>query len=68
MSEELLIIIPFSIFVVLILVGVFKWMWNVTMPQVFNLKRITYWQAFRLLIIAAFLFGSSHLLSFNFKF
>lgn len=31
------------------------YLWNSTMPQIFNLKVITYWQAFRLLIIAAVL-------------
>jgi len=31
------------------------YLWNLTMPQIFSLKVITYWQAFRLLIIAALL-------------
>ena len=31
----------------------FWWLWNYTIPEVFGLKRITYWQALRLLIIAA---------------
>jgi len=35
-----------------------QWLWNITMPEVFNLKTITYWQAFRLLIIAGILFGA----------
>lgn len=34
-----------------------QWLWNITMPQVFNLKPITFWQALRLIIIAAILFG-----------
>ncbi len=49
----------------LLLVGVFfvvaallQWLWNITMPDVFNLKTISYWQAFRLLIIAGVLFGA----------
>lgn len=37
-----------------------KWLWNMTMPQVFGLKVITYWQAFRLLLIAGLLFGGTH--------
>ena len=44
------------IFIVLaVVLGVilFRWFWNDTMPEVFGLKRITYWQALRLLIIAA---------------
>ena len=38
-----------------------QWLWNITMPQVFGLKEITYWQAFRLLIIAAILFGGPNI-------
>lgn len=38
----------------------FQWLWNITIPQVFGLKEITYWQAFRLLIIAGILFGGVH--------
>ncbi len=40
-----------------------QWLWNITMPDVFNLKNITYWQAFRLLLIAGILFGAA---GFNF--
>ena len=29
----------------------FKWLWNITMPEVFELGQLTYWQAFRLLIL-----------------
>ena len=32
----------------------FFWrLWNDTIPEVFGLKRITYWQALRLFVIAA---------------
>lgn len=27
-----------------------QYLWNITMPQVFNLKEITYWQAFRIVL------------------
>ena len=33
-------------------------LWNMTMPDVFKLPNLTYWQSFRLLIICAMLFGS----------
>ena len=46
-----LVLIPLTI-------ALFQWLWNITMPQVFNLNAITYWQALRLLLIAAFLFGT----------
>jgi len=52
---------------IFIAVGVFflaawllQWLWNITMPQVFNLKEITYWKAFRLLLIASLLFGGAN--------
>lgn len=41
-----------------LLIALFQWLWNITMPQVFGLNVITFWQALRLLIIAAFLFGT----------
>lgn len=41
-----------------LMIALFQWLWNITMPQVFNLNAITYWQALRLLLIAAFLFGT----------
>lgn len=42
----------------------FKYLWNITMPQVFNLKEITFWQAFRLILIAGILFGGSSNIAF----
>ncbi len=57
----------FNLFMVLIVaIGILflvsallQWLWNITMPDVFNLKTITYWQAFRLLLIAGILFGAA---------
>lgn len=49
--------IPLVIALFLLLAGLLQWLWNITMPDVFNLKKINYWQAFRLLLIAGLLFG-----------
>ena len=53
--------IPLFAVVVLLLfplaVALFQWLWNTTMPEVFGLKIITFWQAFRLLLITQFLFS-----------
>ncbi len=50
-----------AIVLIVLLIGLaiwlFQWLWNITMPEVFSLKQISYWQSFRLLIIAAFIFG-----------
>lgn len=40
-----------------LLVWALQWLWNMTMPEVFNLSRIRYWQSFRLMLIATILFG-----------
>ncbi|SHK47008.1 hypothetical protein SAMN02745123_01963 [Desulforamulus aeronauticus DSM 10349] len=49
----------FLIIVLIVVVAtvVFKWLWNTTIPQIFGLKEITYWQSLRLLLIAWLLFG-----------
>jgi len=36
---------------------IFRWLWNITVPDVFGLKTLTFWQAFRILLLAAILFG-----------
>ena len=36
---------------------IFRWLWNTTMPDVFGVKALTFWQAFRILLISAILFG-----------
>jgi len=48
-----------------ILTALFTWLWNITMPEVFGLKEITFWQAFRLLLLAGFLFGAGSFIHFN---
>lgn len=35
----------------------FRWIWNMTMPEVFGIKALTFWQAFRVLLLASILFG-----------
>ena len=45
--------------------ALFTWLWNITMPEVFGLKEITFWQAFRLLLLAGFLFGAGSIVHFN---
>ncbi len=57
------LIILFAVVIFFALVALFQWLWNITMPEIFGLKVITYWQAFRLLIIAGFLFGGGAIVS-----
>lgn len=36
------------------------WLWNMTVPEIFSLPQIEFWQAFRLIIIVGVLFGLAH--------
>jgi hypothetical protein len=36
---------------------IFRWLWNTTMPDVFGVKSLTFWQALKILILAGILFG-----------
>lgn len=40
-----------------LVVWLFQYLWNTTMPEVFGVKVITYWQSLRLLILALILFA-----------
>ncbi len=41
----------------LILSAILRWLWKATIPEVFGLKAVTFWQAVKLLLIAMILFG-----------
>jgi hypothetical protein len=43
----------------------FQLLWNTTVPEIFGLVRITYWQAFRLLLMAGMLFGAGGFIHVN---
>ena len=40
-----------------ILVFIFRWLWNSTMPEVFGVKQLSFGQALKILILAGILFG-----------
>ena len=60
MSSNLIEIIPVVILMLLlvfVMPVLLRWLWNVTMIRIFALKKITYWESFRLIIISFVLFG-----------
>ena len=57
MSSIMLIVF---IFVLLFIVpAILQWLWNMTIPELFQLKEISFWQAFRLIIICKILFAAT---------
>lgn len=56
---EILTIIVFVLFVLFVGTKIFQWLWNITIPELFGLKEIRYWQAFRLIIICKILFAAT---------
>lgn len=47
------------VFLVILATSIFQMLWNMTMPQVCNLRQISFWVAFRLLMISGFLTSGS---------
>ncbi|MBS3995569.1 MAG: hypothetical protein KGZ33_07205 [Alkaliphilus sp.] len=50
----------------LLLSTLFRWLWNITITRIFEIREITYWEALRLMAMAALLFGNGP--GFNLKF
>ncbi len=50
-------ILLLSIALFFLMSGILMWLWNITITRIFNIREITYWEAFRLLIIAGILLG-----------
>ena len=46
-----------ALVLIAIIVVVFRWLWNTTMPDVFGVKQLTFGQALKILILASLLFG-----------
>ena len=46
-----------------VFVLVFRWIWNRTVPAVFGLKEITFWQAVGILVLASILTGGHRVVS-----
>lgn len=55
------IMIFMGIIALFIVAMILQWLWDITMPDIFGIKEITYWQSFRLFLIAIILFGGSPL-------
>ncbi len=51
-----LLIAPLLFFIA---IAIFQWLWNITVPDIFKIRAIGFWEAFRLLLLAAILFGGS---------
>lgn len=53
-----IVLVAFAIFTL-----VFRWIWNATVPTVFGLKRITFWQAVGILVLASILTGGHRMIT-----
>ena len=49
--------IAIALVIVAILVVIFRWLWNSTLPDVFGVREVTFWQAFKIMLLASILFG-----------
>jgi len=58
-----LLFVAGALILLVVFVLVFRWIWNHTMPAVFGLKEITFWQAVGILILASILTGGHRIVS-----
>lgn len=56
----LLVVVVWVVVSTFIAAAVLRWLWNITLPELFGFKTLRYWQAFRLLIIVQLLFGPAY--------
>jgi succinate dehydrogenase hydrophobic anchor subunit len=56
--------VALAVFVVFTLI--FRWIWNRTMPHVFGVKEVSFWQAIGILILASILFGGNRIVNSDF--
>gem|GEM_PF-2059993 len=54
------------IIILFIFTAILKWLWNITIPSIFGIREITFWESFRLILIAGILFGKGFGFNMNF--
>ena len=59
-ASMIALLIVFGLVIAAVVVALFTLLWNTTMPDVFGIRKITFWQAFRLLLLTNFLFGGAY--------
>ena len=52
-----------GLILVAVLVVVFRWLWNSTLPEVFGVREVSFWQAFKIMLLAGILFGGHRALN-----
>ncbi|MDL5053524.1 hypothetical protein QQ056_08210 [Oscillatoria laete-virens NRMC-F 0139] len=62
----ILLSIPLVIVAAFIVIWIFQLLWNSTLPDLFGWKIISFWTSFKLILIAAILFGGGIKLPFNY--
>jgi hypothetical protein len=62
---ELILPIGLAIIAIFVVPMIFQFLWNITVPEIFGLMKIRYWQAFRLLLMASMVFGAGGYVHFN---
>lgn len=46
-------------------VFLFRWLWNTTMPEVFDTRRLSFAQALKILLLAGILFGGHRVINLS---
>lgn len=54
-----LTVILLGVVVMFVVSALLMWLWNITITRIFGIREITFWEAFRLIIIAGILFGGA---------
>lgn len=59
------VLLAIGIMLVFVSTALLQWLWNETMPELFRAPTVTFWQAFRLLLMAGILIGGPGLVNLN---
>lgn len=55
--EEWYFLVPAYIIVIILVIYLVQWLWNSTLSEVCNFKKITFFQAFKIMLLAFLLTG-----------
>jgi glucan phosphoethanolaminetransferase (alkaline phosphatase superfamily) len=66
-SQYAAFILVVAMLMLFLLAALLVWLWNATIPSIFGMREISFWEGMRLLLISYILFGGFATFQYNYQ-
>ena len=66
-SQYAVVTLVVAVLMLFLLAALLVWLWNATIPSIFGVREISFWEGMRLLLISYILFGGFATFQYNYQ-